>query len=85
MDFRYEERSNGNEHGGGGILTLDVFAISWDCFDLKSSDYSLKGSGHCLPFKVITCSITGCIGPCKDQTQDKNNTKQSSHQTRDSL
>jgi len=42
MDFRYEERSNGNEHGGGGILTLDVFAISWDCFDLKSSDYSLR-------------------------------------------
>lgn len=41
MGFRYEEINNRNEQESGGVLTY-IFAISWDCFDLKSSDYSLR-------------------------------------------
>lgn len=56
MGFRYEEINNRNEHWGGGALTLYIFAISCDCFDLKSSDYSLRkilGTGTVFLLRLL--------------------------------
>lgn len=69
--------------GGNSLApnkTSGISVISLDCLDFKSLDFSLQtGSGHCLPFKAIICSVTNDLEPHKDQMWVETSIKQNPH------